>query len=103
MPTVDRIPYAEPSIAESDPAALREAYLRRLERLLHLRKRHERELNRQGMRLLDHSVFSAYCDCRDVGAEQEARALLRELDVALKPPPQQLRLDDAWQNAERAS
>lgn len=103
---METTPFAEEAIRDSDPAALRRVYLQRLERLLHLRQRHERELNRQGTRLLDHSVFAAYCDCRLVGADEEARALLQHMHVTIGPPPRQLRLtdasDDSWPEA-RAS
>ena len=75
---MDTTPTPEAPIVDSDPTALRAIYLQRLQRLLQLRRQHEEELNPQGMRLLDHSVFAAYCDCRDVGAEQEAQAILRE-------------------------
>jgi hypothetical protein len=92
---METTPFAETSIEDSDPAALRRVYLQRLERLLRLRQRHERELNRQGTRLLDHSVFAAYCDCRLVGADEEARALLQRMHVTIDPEPRQLRLTDA--------
>jgi len=55
---------------------VRGVYLRRLERLQKLRNRHEQELNHQGVRLLNRSIFEAYCVCRDIGAEAEARAIL---------------------------
>ncbi len=66
--------------------ALREVYLGRLERLVHLRQRHYYDLNEQGLRLLDHSIFAAYCDCRDLGAEEHARGTLREADVSVEGP-----------------
>lgn len=102
---METTPFTEAPIRDSDPAALRRVYLQRLERLLRLRQRHERDLNRQGTRLLDHSVFAAYCDCREVGAEEEAHALLQRMDVTIEPPPRQLRLTDAapdeWMEAPR--
>jgi|SRR3972149_9855163 len=58
--------------------SLRRVYLQRLERLQRLRRQHEQELNGQGIRLLNRSVFAAYCACRDAGAEDEAREILGE-------------------------
>ncbi len=84
----------EAPIAESNPASLRAIYLERLERLLDLRWQHAQELNQQGLRLLDHSVFAAYCDCRDAGAEEEAQAILREPRPPAELPATQLNLAD---------
>jgi hypothetical protein len=56
-------------------------YLRRLERLKRLRNRHEQELNDQGVRLLNRTIFEAYCVLRDIGAEDKARQLLQEPSV----------------------
>jgi hypothetical protein len=60
---------------------LRHVYLQRLERLQRLRQRHERELNHQGVRLLNRSIFEAYCMCREIGAEDEARAILEQYEA----------------------
>ncbi len=84
----------EAPIAESNPASRRVIYLERLERLLDLRRQHEQELNQQGLRLLDHSVFAAYCDCRDVGCEEEAKAVLRKPRPPAELPAAQLDLDE---------
>jgi hypothetical protein len=70
---MDTIPFA-PSLAA--PESLRGLYLKRLERLQRLRQQHQQELNSHGLRLLDRAVFAAYCECRDAGAETEARKLL---------------------------
>ncbi|MEX0786595.1 MAG: hypothetical protein WD939_08170 [Dehalococcoidia bacterium] len=86
---------AEPIITESDPDSLRSVYLQRLERLLGLRRKHEVELNRQGLRLLDRAIFAAYCACRDVGVEETARDVLRVAKVTLQPPLSQLDLGPA--------
>ena len=79
-----------PLLTVSTPASLRNVYLRRLERLVRLRRRHARELNQRGLRLLDRAVFAAYCACRDIGIESEARAALRNAPAAqdLAPTPQ---------------
>jgi len=77
--------------ASLGPASLRAVYLQRLQRLLRLRRKHEQELNRQGLRLLDRSLFAAYCACRDVGAQDEARAILTKADIHVDPPGRELR------------
>jgi hypothetical protein len=59
---------------------LRRVYLQRLERLQRLRQRHEQELNHQGVRLLNRSIFEAYCMCREIGAQDEARAILERFE-----------------------
>jgi len=66
----------------TDPVALRAVYLKRLQRLVRLRRQHEEELNKQGIRLLEKSVFAAYCACREVGAEQEAMKVLQAAGIA---------------------
>jgi hypothetical protein len=76
-----------------DPAeaqnALQEIYLGRLQRLLRLRRQHEQDLNQHGVRLLDHSIFAAYCDCRELGAGTRARTILSaaHYDVGSAEPP----------------
>ena len=81
-------PYLLLTTLEGD--ALRQLQVSRLERLLRLRRQHELELNRQGLRLLDRAVFAAYCECRDHGTDGEARRLLR-----------QARLEEARSTARR--
>ena len=56
-----------PNIERARPEQLREGYLSRLRRLLRLRRDHFEELNEQGLKLLDRSIFAAYCDCIDIG------------------------------------
>lgn len=63
---------------EADVRDLQEAYLQRLRRLLRLCRDHQSQLNEVGVRLLDRSIFAAYCDCLDVGAGFPAQHLLRE-------------------------
>ena len=50
--------------------------LDRLQRLLALRDAHEAHLNDEGRRLLDHAIFTTFVDCRDLGGEARASALL---------------------------
>ena len=73
-----------PEIARATPEQLRDGYLNRLRRLLRLRRDHFDELNEQGLRLLDRSIFAAYCDCIDIGHGDAARAVLK--DVRLTVP-----------------
>ncbi len=82
-PPLVEVPIALSS-PEPSPEELRSLHLQRLERLVRLRYQHEQDLNKQGLRLLDRSVFAAYCDCRDAGAEEDARGILRE--AALSAP-----------------
>lgn len=63
---------------DADVRDVQEAYLKRLQRLLRLRRDHRNQLNEVGVRLLDRSIFAAYCDCLDVGAGFPAQHLLRE-------------------------
>ncbi len=61
-------------------------YLERLERLLRLRREHHQDLNRQGLNLLDRSIFTAYCDCRDLGVVEEARRVLCDAKFVFDQP-----------------
>jgi hypothetical protein len=72
-PLLDLEPRSDPTQAQ---AALQEVYLSRLQRLLRLRRQHEQDLNQHGVRLLDHSIFAAFCDCRELGAGARARTVL---------------------------
>ena len=66
-------------LSVTPPADQRRVYLQRLERLQRLRLEHEGELNQRGIRLLDRSLFATYCICRDIGAKQEALAILANI------------------------
>ncbi len=81
--------------ADPHDEALRGLYLKRLQRLLGLRQRHEQDLNPQGLHLMDRSIFTAYCDCREVGAGEEARRILREVRVIVDEPAMPLGGADA--------
>lgn len=48
----------------------------RMQRVLHLRKTHEGQLNLDGLWLLDRTAFADYCMLRDLGCEAQARAIL---------------------------
>ncbi|MDP2671241.1 MAG: hypothetical protein Q8P13_02150 [bacterium] len=62
---------------------VRDGYLNRLRRLLRLRKDHFDELNEQGLRLLDRSIFAAYCDCVDIDEGAAARKILKDVRLTL--------------------
>jgi hypothetical protein len=70
-------------IAHAKPDQLRDGYLNRLRRLLRLRRDHFDELNEQGLRLLDRSIFAAYCDCIDIGQADAARDVLKDVRLTL--------------------
>jgi hypothetical protein len=70
-------------IAHAKPDQLRDGYLNRLRRLLRLRRDHFDELNEQGLRLLDRSIFAAYCDCIDIGQSEAAKAVLKDVRLTL--------------------
>ena len=75
---------ATTDLSAAAPTQLRDGYLNRLRRLLRLRRDHFEELNDQGLRLLDRSIFAAYCDCLDIGEGDAARGILK--DVRLTVP-----------------
>jgi hypothetical protein len=72
-----------PEIAHATSDQLREGYLQRLRRLLRLRRDHFEELNDQGLRLLDRSIFAAYCDCLDIGQGDAARGVLKDVRLTV--------------------
>lgn len=74
---------ALPNIARATPDQLREGYLTRLRRLLRLRRDHFDELNEQGLRLLDRSIFAAYCDCIDIGQGDAAKGVLKDVRLTV--------------------
>ncbi len=74
--TIDDITHAKPD-------QLRDGYLNRLRRLLRLRRDHFDELNEQGLRLLDRSIFASYCDCIDIGQGDAAKAVLKDVRLTL--------------------
>ena len=71
----------------------------RLQRLLALREAHATHLNAEGRHLLDHVIFTTFVDCRELGAETLALALLGQDgmppgevaaaggDASIVPPP----------------
>jgi hypothetical protein len=73
-------------IAHATTDQLRDGYLQRLRRLLRLRRDHFDELNEAGLRLLDRSIFAAYCDCLDIGQGDAAKAVLKDVRLTLSLP-----------------
>jgi hypothetical protein len=71
------------TIAAATSDQLREGYLQRLRRLLRLRRDHFEELNDAGLRLLDRSIFAAYCDCIDIGQGDAARSILKDVRLTV--------------------
>lgn len=65
---------------------VRDGYLNRLRYLLRLRRDHSLEMNDLGLRLIDQSIFSTYCDCIDIGQKEAAREILREVRLRLYLP-----------------
>jgi hypothetical protein len=86
---MEQTPFAEAPLSDATPDALQSVYLTRLQRLLRLRRRHEHELNGQGIRLLDRSIFAAFCDCIEVGAEEKGRSILRSANFPIDDGPVQ--------------
>lgn len=68
---------------DASPEHLRDSYLSRLRRLLRLRQDHFDELNDQGLRLLDRSIFFAYTDCIDIGQGERAREVLKDVRLTV--------------------
>ncbi len=61
----------------------RRFFLARLRRLVAARQQHGslEDAGSLNLRLLDRAVYSTFCDCLDLGAGEEARALLRHEGV----------------------
>jgi hypothetical protein len=72
-----------PLRTEGSSIEMQGVYLRRLQRLLDLRKNHEGQLNLDGIRLIDKSIYATYCDCISVGALEAAQEVLRRCTVAV--------------------
>ena len=74
-------------IRETDGAhsPLQLHYLQRLNRMLRLRSEQSRQLNEDGVRLLDRAIYSTYCDAVDLGVTGEAQRLLHRFAVPASP------------------
>jgi hypothetical protein len=51
-------------------------FVNRLARLIQLHRNFEDDLNSQGVRLLERSIYATYLDCIEFGATDQARMLL---------------------------
>lgn len=71
------------SLSVANNEMLADGYLSRLRRLLRLRRDHYDELNDQGLRLLDRSIFAAFCDCVDIGQTKAAKDVLKNVRLTL--------------------
>lgn len=60
----------------SSYTALQQHFLGRLNRLLKLRADQTVQLNEEGQKLIDRTIYSIYCDAVDLGATDEAQAML---------------------------
>ncbi len=56
-------------------------FLRRLERVLRLRFEQGGNLNEGGTHLLDHAIYSTYCDCLDLDVGGAAKELIRQFPL----------------------
>ena len=83
MPAVNtETPFSPSAIAAFDtsPVAtdhLLSIFLNRLRRLIEHRIQHADALNPEGIHLLDHAIFSTYCDCRRLGGQAVAQGLVQ--------------------------
>ncbi|MGA2286467.1 MAG: hypothetical protein ABSG55_09385 [Dehalococcoidia bacterium] len=74
-------PAFPPLVAECPAMILQQMYLRRLQRLLELRKSYGGQLNFEGTRLIDRSIYATYCDCLAVDSLEAAQEVLRRATV----------------------
>ncbi len=65
----------------SSYSQLQQHFLGRLNRLLRLRADQTGQLNEDGMRLIDRTIYSIYCDAVDLGATDEAQHMLHRYAV----------------------
>ena len=69
------------SKSESSYSPLQLHFLQRLNRLLRLRNEQARQLNEEGLRLIDRAIYSTYRDTVDLGIGAEAKELLHRLAI----------------------
>ena len=74
--------------SESPYSPLQLHFLRRLNRLLRLRSEQTGQLNEDGVRLIDRTIYSTYCDAVDLGVAEEAQRLLHRFAVPSVPSQQ---------------
>ena len=70
--------------SEGSYSPLQQHFLQRLNRLLRLRGDQSGELNEGGLRLIDRTIYSTYCDAVDLGVTDEAQKMLHKHAVPHK-------------------
>lgn len=63
---------------------IQQHFLVRLNRLLRLRSDQAVQLNEEGQRLIDRTIYSTYCDAVDLGASDEAQQMLHRYAIPHK-------------------
>lgn len=74
-------PGTEPSFprGSGDPSkGMQRLFLQRLRRLTWLRRSCTGQLEDSVLRVLDRAIYSTYCDCMELGIDEEARELLKQ-------------------------
>jgi hypothetical protein len=68
------------------PRYLQQFFFKRLQRFISIRRERGTllDVGDTDLHLLDKAVYSTFCDCLDLGAGQEARAILRRELVGVK-------------------
>ena len=62
--------------SEGSLTTMQRHFLQRLNRLLKMRDEQSGQLNEDGLRLMDRTIYATYCDAVDVGVTEEAQKLL---------------------------
>lgn len=71
--------------SESSLSPMQSHFIQRLGRLLKLRNEQSGQLNEDGLRLIDRTIYATYCDAVDVGVTEEAQRLLQRSAAATAP------------------
>ncbi len=71
--------------SEGSLSPMQSHFLQRLSRLLKLRSEQSDQLNDDGLRLIDRTIYATYCDAVDVGVTEEAQRLLQRSAAATAP------------------
>ncbi len=67
---------------EGSLSPMQSHFLQRLSRLLKMRSEQREQLNEDGLRLIDRTIYATYCDAVDVGVTEEAQKLLHRSAAA---------------------
>ena len=71
-----------PSSAVQKPPSFASYALTRLTRSARVRFERSGSLSEEEARLLDHGIYSLFCDCLDLGLGDEAKEILHKLTVS---------------------